>query len=194
MIKKALVILADGFEEIEAITAIDILRRAGIEVAVAGLQELKVTGAHGLAVMADKKLVEVTGNFEACVLPGGLPGAANLAASKLVTDILKKMQGQGKIIAAICAAPALVLSPLGILDGKNATCYSGMEKEFKNNTRFKPDPVVVDGNVITSRGPSTALLFALAIVEKLLGREASEELRKATLLDETAVHRTSIPE
>lgn len=181
MAKKAIVILAEGFEEIEAVTAIDILRRADIEVTVAGLNDLRVRASRGTVVMADKRLEEAGSDFDACVLPGGMPGASNLAASDKVRALLNKMTKEKRLIAAICAAPAVVLAPLGILNDKSATCFPGMEKDLSENVQFKKDSVVVDDNVITSRGPGTALAFSFAIVENLIGKEAADKIRKATL-------------
>lgn len=181
MPKKAIVILAEGFEEIEAVTPIDILRRAGVDVTVAGLGGVKIKGSRGLVVAADKTLDEAGMDFDACVLPGGSLGAKNLAASDKVKQLISKMHTEGKIVAAICAAPALVLAPLGILKGKAATCHPGMQTNFAKDTSYREDAVVVDGNIITSRGPATALPFALAIAEKLCGKEVSGNVRKATL-------------
>jgi len=113
---------------------------------------------------------------------GGMPGARNLGASEKVISIVRKMNEQGKIIAAICAAPPKVLVAAGVLKNKSATCYPGMEKEFGEDTVFKDLPVVVDGNLITSRGVGTALAFALTIVEKLAGRETTERVKKSALV------------
>ncbi|MBN1522281.1 MAG: DJ-1/PfpI family protein [Candidatus Aureabacteria bacterium] len=178
---KSLVILAEGFEEIEAITPVDILRRAGIRVTTAGLEGLSVKGSRGVTIVADKVLGEDDQDFDAVILPGGTNGAENLASSQTVNQLLKTMNNNGKIVAAICASPALVLAPAGILDNKYATCYPGMEENFSNYTTFKEDRVVVDGNIITSRGPGTALEFALAIVEKMAGKDAGKKIRTATL-------------
>lgn len=180
MPKKAIVILAEGFEEIEAVTCIDILRRADIEVTVAGLSE-QVTGSRGVIITADKKLDDIATDFDACILPGGMPGATNLVSSEKVKSTIKDLNQRGKIIAAICASPAVVLAPIGVLENKSATCYPGMEGHFDNNTQYKTDNVVIDGNIITSRGPATALAFSLAIVEALCGKEVSNNLKKATL-------------
>jgi len=180
--KNAIVFLAPGFEETEAVTAIDMLRRANIQVTVAGISDTLVTGSHGIALVAEKKLVDVKETFDACVLPGGMPGATNLAASPLVKERVAKMFSDGKLVAAICAAPAVVLAPWGILNNRTATCYSGMQTSFPPNARYVTDPVVVDENLITSRGAATALLFALAIIEKLAGREMKEKIVKATQL------------
>lgn len=181
MAKKALIILAEGFEEIEAVTVIDVLRRAGISVTVAGLSALQVKASRGVVIVAEKKLDEVAEDFDALILPGGSTGAANLAASKELGSLIKSMDRDNKIIAAICAAPSVVLEPLGILKGRSVTGYPGMTENFGKDTKYKEDSVVVDGNIITSRGPATALLFALAIVEKLAGKEVSEKVKRATL-------------
>jgi len=181
MAKKALVILAEGFEETEAITCIDILRRAGIETTSAGLNSIDVKSSRGIIVRADKKLEESDTDFDACVLPGGMPGAANLAASKTVLKIIHAMNNAKKLIAAICAAPAVVLAPEGLLNNKSATCFPGMEKAFGPGIHFKKDSVVIDGSIITSRALGTALPFALAITEQLVGRDTREKIEKAVL-------------
>ncbi len=183
MRKRALIILADGFEEIEAITVIDILRRADIEVITAGVTDIRIKGSHGITVIADKTLsAAAKEDFDACVLPGGSPGAKNLASSEEVNSIIKEMNKNGKIVAAICAAPAIVLAPSGILRNKTATCYPGMQVNFSRETTYKEAAVVIDGNIITSRGPGTALPFALAIVEKLSGKEACKELKETAII------------
>lgn len=181
MTKKALIILAEGFEDIEAVAAIDILRRAGIDVTVAGLNSDRVKGARGTTVLADRELSEADADFDAVVLPGGMPGATNLANSPLVKSLITKMHQAGKIVAAICASPSVVLAPTGILKGKTVTGFPGMTENFGKDVVVKEDSVVVDQNIITSRGPGTALLFAFAIVEKLVGKEAADRVKKATL-------------
>jgi len=180
--KKAIVILADGFEEIEAIAAIDVLRRAGVEVTICGLNSEKVKGSKGVVVVTDRILKGDETEYDACVLPGGMPGAENLAASDKVKNLLLDMNKQGNIIAAICAAPAVVLAPLGILNDKSATCYPGMEENFSDTTDYKKDDVVIDENVITSRGPATALKFSIAIVDALCGQAIAQKISNATLL------------
>jgi len=177
----AVVVLADGFEEIEATTPIDVLRRADVEVIVAGLKTKKVTGSHGIVLTADRKLSEVKGEIDGLVLPGGLPGAENLAASKPLTKLIKNMHEAGKIVAAICASPAYVLAPAGVLDGKHATGYPGTQDRFPESTTYFEDPVVRDANVITSRGPGTAIEFSLKIVQALAGTEKSLDLRSKML-------------
>jgi 4-methyl-5(b-hydroxyethyl)-thiazole monophosphate biosynthesis len=181
MNKNVLVILAEGFEEIEAVTPIDVLRRAELNVTVAGVGSKTIRGAHGVRFQADTTLNQYKDLPDAVILPGGMPGAQNLANSKEVREILTKMNSQNKLIGAICAAPALVLAPSGILEGKKATCYPGFENHFNSSTQFSPARVVVDGHIITSRGPGSALEFALELVEKLAGKEKAESLSQGLL-------------
>ena len=190
--KKVLVLLAEGFEEVEAITPVDYLRRAGIDVTIAALgNDLSVKGSKGIKVSADTCLNNITGEgysaWDGIIVPGGLPGADNIAASKEAGDLIKAIGAAGKLVAAICAAPVRVLFPLGILDGKKFTCYPGLEKAIlssgKGNTlEWKQDRVVVDGNIITSRGPGTAGEFACAIIDKLLGDGEGEKIAGMTLI------------
>jgi len=177
---KAMIILADGFEEVEAITPIDVLRRAGVDVTVVGMLGNYVTGAHGLKVSVDKRLIDVESdldNYDALILPGGYPGYENLMKSQSVLKITDRFGKSGKIVAAICGAP-LILARLGLLKDRKATAYPGFEKQFD---RPRDDPVVVDGNYITSRGPGTAMAFALKIVEVLLGREKAVKVKAEVL-------------
>jgi 4-methyl-5(b-hydroxyethyl)-thiazole monophosphate biosynthesis len=180
--KKVLLVLAEGFEEIEAVTPIDVLRRAGLEVTVAGIGGTLVTGAHGLAFKADVDLAAYSGTPDAVVLPGGMPGATNLAASKSLAAILQKTYDAGKLVAAICASPAVVLAPLGLLDGKKATCYPGFEDRLGAKTERSADRVVKAGNVITSKGPGTAFEFSMAIVTELAGKPAADQLTEGMIL------------
>ena len=182
MPKIALIILAEGFEEVEAIAVVDLLRRTGTRVIMAGLAALKVPSSRKITVEADVLLKDFTEMPDALILPGGIPGATNLAKSAEVATLVKKMNAAGKLIAAICAAPAAVLAPLGILDGKKATCYPGCESDFSKKTIHSKDPVVVDGNIITSQGPGTALEFALAIAARLVGQEMAETIREKMLI------------
>ena len=181
MAKKAIIILATGFEEIEAASVIDILRRAGIETTVAGLDGINITGSHGITIAVDKKLSDLKPDFDAVILPGGMPGALHLHNSSEVNNFIKDMNSKGALITGICAAPAVVLAPIGILDNKAATCYPGDQGDFGKSTRYKNKPVVVDGNIITSQGPATVMEFAFAIVEKLIGKNAVKKLKKHTL-------------
>ena len=182
MPKTAVVILAEGFEEIEAIAPIDVLRRAGVRVTIAGATDLRVKSSRKIGVEAEILLKDLWEIPDAVILPGGLPGATNLAKSAEVTVLIKKMNESGKIVAAICAAPAVVLAPLGILDGKKATCYPGCESDFSNTTVYSKERVVVDGNIITSQGPGTALEFALVIAERLVGQELADTVRGKMLI------------
>ena len=194
MAKKVVLLLAEGFEEVEAVTPIDYLRRAGIEVTVAALGEkTAVTGSHGIKLTADTLLngLSAGGKFElsgldGVIVPGGLPGSVNLAASKEAQDFLKEMASQGKLVCAICASPARVLAPLGLLAGKNFTCYPGEEKNIAASVlaaaSLKTDRVVEDGNLITSRGAGTAAEFACAIIEKLSGGGEGKKLAERVLL------------
>jgi len=181
---KALVFLAQGFEEIEAVTIVDILRRCGIDVTVAGLNSDVVEGAHGMKIVPDRYVGEVSvEDFDTVVCPGGSPGYENLRRNRRVLAMIKDAYKSGKLVAAICASPA-VLSDAGILKDRLCTIYPGMEDELrKGGGKPREDLVVVDGTIITSRGPATAILFALAVAEKLVGERAVESVRKATLAD-----------
>jgi 4-methyl-5(b-hydroxyethyl)-thiazole monophosphate biosynthesis len=172
---KVLVPLAEGFEEIEAITIIDILRRAGIDTVTAALRSSPVTGAHGIAVTADRTLDE-NENFEAIVLPGGMPGSSNLKNDQRIINIIKKINKSGGLTAAICAAP-IVLSKAGILTGKRFTCYPGYEDEISEGDHVN-EKVVIDGSIITGMGAGCAPLFALAIVEFLSDKETAKNIKK----------------
>jgi 4-methyl-5(b-hydroxyethyl)-thiazole monophosphate biosynthesis len=185
-----LVLLAEGFEEVEAITPIDYLRRVGIAVTTAAIGDtLTVKGSHGLQVSADTKLKSVLGDgpsvWDAVLVPGGLPGTDNIAASKEVGDFLVSAGAAGIVICAICAAPARVLSPLGLLAAKKFTCYPGEEEKVLSvvsDAEWKQDRVVVDGNLVTSRGAGTAGEFACAIIEKLLGEGEGKKISDMVLL------------
>ncbi|OGX12238.1 MAG: hypothetical protein A2351_05030 [Omnitrophica bacterium RIFOXYB12_FULL_50_7] len=183
MTKTALVILAEGFEEVEAIAPIDVLRRAGVRVTIAGATDLRVKSSRKICVEADMLLKDLAGMPDAVILPGGLPGATNLAKSGEVASLVKKMNSAGKLVAAICAAPAVVLAPIGILDGKKATCYPGCESDFSTKTIHSTERVVVDGNIITSQGPGTALEFALEIVAQLMGKDMADNVRGKMLIE-----------
>lgn len=183
MAKRAVILLAEGFEEIEAITPIDILRRAGVEVILAGIspQDGCVQSARGVLVRVDKRIEELPANFDACILPGGGKGAENLSKSDHVNSLISIMHKEKKIIAAICASPAVVLAPTGILDNKTATCFPGLQDRFHASTHYQETPVVVDGTVITSQGPATAIPFALRTVELLLDTTIAEKISSAIL-------------
>lgn len=179
MKKQAVLILAEGFEEVEAVTPADILRRAGVPVTIAGLGGTLIKGSHGVTVKADKELSEIDFVPDALILPGGSTGAKNLAGSPLVAGLVKSCTKKGSIVAAICASPAIVLAPLGTLDGKKATCYPGMEKDFPPKVTYVSESVVIDGAVITSRGVGTTLAFSLALTRALAGESIAETVAKA---------------
>lgn len=178
--KTVLILLADGFEEIEAVVCIDILRRAGLETITASLNKKRmVCGSHNIEIEADLKLSDFSGLPDALILPGGSVGTKNLSRSKKVLDLIEKCNEKGKIIAGICAAPAVVLSPLGILDNKKVTCYPELKNKLRSTTVYVDKKVVIDGNIITSQGVGTALYFALKLVEKLKGVKIADRIKQA---------------
>lgn len=170
------VFLANGFEEIEALATVDILRRAGVEVVTVGVGSKMPVGAHGIAVCADiaENELDLT-CMDGVVLPGGMPGTTNLEASAVVQEAVAYAAQRGSLLSAICAAPS-ILGHCGLLKGKKATCYPGFENELKEAV-VTNDGVVVDGNVITASGAGVAVDFALALVEHLVSREAAEAIR-----------------
>jgi 4-methyl-5(b-hydroxyethyl)-thiazole monophosphate biosynthesis len=183
MAKSALVFLADGFEEVEAVTPVDYLRRAGVELTTVSISGNKtVTGSHKVQVLAERTLAETSGVWDAQLLPGGGPGAANLAACAELGKRLREQAAAGRIVAAICASPAVVLAPLGLLKGRRFTCYPGMEKEVRGGLWSK-DRVVVDGNIVTSRGAGTAADWAITLVSLLISPAAGDELAKTLVLE-----------
>lgn len=184
--KTTYLFLADGFEEVEALTCVDFLRRAAMEVKTVSIKEtLQVTGAHGIEVKADITFSEgeFSGESEWLILPGGMPGAKNLAAHSKLCELLKSKHAHGGRIAAICASPAVVLAPLGILRGKKAVCYPGFETMMQG-CDVVSQPVAIDGNVITANGPAAAGAFALAIIGETLGSDASQAVAQGLLLKE----------
>ncbi len=174
MPKKVLLILAQGHEEVEAVTQVDLLRRANIEVTVAGLGSTEITGAHNITIKADILLEEFSGDIDGVILPGGMPGTTWLAESETVLNIVRNANEKGFLCAAICAAP-LVLDKAGILEGKNYTCYPGVEEKIGSGT-FTKDPVVQDINIITGSGVGTAISFALKMIEYLLSKGEAEAM------------------
>lgn len=178
----AVVVLAEGFEEIEAVTPVDVLRRAGVEVTLAGVGGRRIRGARGVVYEADCLLEAAPRDADLLVLPGGMPGASNLAAAPAVGELVHAIYARGGRVAAICAAPAVALAPLGLLEGKRATCYPGFEERFGPGVERASERVVVDGRITTSRGPGTALEFALSLVEQLVSAEAAAKLRAGMLV------------
>ncbi|GHV00070.1 DJ-1 family protein [Spirochaetia bacterium] len=222
MAKRAIVLLADGFEEVEAITPIDYLRRAGVEVTTVSISGSRtVTGSHGIQITADTMLADiapqaaasqsgsapsadasslsdsnrlpdasglpdVSGLPDAVLLPGGGVGADNLAASVAVGALIAAQLGSGKIVAAICASPAVVLAPLGVLKGRRFTCYPGLEGKVNGTkstgAQWSEETVVIDGNVVTSRGAGTAAAWAIALIGELAGQGEAAKVAKSVLL------------
>ena len=172
-----LVPLAQGCEELEAITITDLLTRADINVVTVGLDNNIVVASRGMKLVPDKILDDVLDDdFDMIVLPGGLPGADHLNNDRRIQTIVKRLAANNKYTAAICAAPR-VLATAGLLDGKHATSFPGALDEFPaNNMRYEEKAVVVDGNIITSRGPGTAMDFALTLIELLSGKEKRDEV------------------
>ncbi len=178
------VFLADGFEEIEALCPVDLLRRAGAEVKTVGVTGSEVTGSHGITVKADISLADAEkeldkDSLELVVLPGGMPGSTNLDASETVHKFIDVATECDAYIAAICAAP-MILGKKGLLKGKSATCYPGFE-EYLIEATYYDAAVVVDGKYITSNGMGSALDFGLQLVELLKGETAAEELADAVM-------------
>ena len=173
--KKVAVLLAEGFEEIEALTVVDVLRRAKITCEIVSIEEKSVKGAHNIIVEADKILSEDIEDYDMLVFPGGLPGAENLANNQKILGVIRKFdKRKDKFLAAICASPAMVLTSAGIEENKYITSYPG--DDFENlleKANYVDELVVIDGNLITSRGPATTLLFAYKLVDVLGGNSNS---------------------
>ncbi len=175
---KVLVPLADGCEELEAVTIIDLLRRAGIEVVTAGLKAGIVRASRGVQLVPDVTLdVALQDSYDMVVLPGGMPGASHLKNDARIIELLKKMAADGRYTAAICAAP-MVLAEAGLLKGRQATSYPGV-LDSTPDIKLSQSAVVQDGKVVTSRGPGTAMDFALALVESLCGAEKRQQVEAA---------------
>ncbi|MGB5452963.1 MAG: DJ-1 family glyoxalase III [Sedimenticolaceae bacterium] len=174
---RVLVPLANGCEELEAVTIIDLLRRAGIEVVTAGLGDGPVTASRGVVLIPDRSLDQVLDDdFDMVVLPGGLPGADHLDSDPRIHALLQRMAEQDRYTAAICAAPKVLLNA-GLLDGHKATAYPGViDGLVGESTQYLEEAVVSDGRVVTSRGPGTAMDFALTLIEHLLGAAKREQV------------------
>jgi 4-methyl-5(b-hydroxyethyl)-thiazole monophosphate biosynthesis len=179
---KVIVFLANGFEEVEALTVVDYLRRMDITVDTVSItNEAKVTGSHGIPVLADKNLgnIKDISEYDGVVIPGGLPGATNLRDESKVIDIVKTMYENNKLTAAICAGP-IVLERAGIIDGKKITSYPGFQEQLAG-AKYQEQAVVRDENIITARGPALAVDFAIEIVRHLLGDEKASKLKAGIL-------------
>lgn len=173
---KVAVILANGFEEIEALTVVDVLRRANISCDIVGFEE-QVTGSHDIQVTADRVFDGDLSDYDLLVLPGGMPGSANLRDNQALISEIQAFNREGKKISAICAAP-IALQQAGVLKDKHFTCYDGVQEQITDGI-YQKETVVVDGNLTTSRGPSTALAFAYELVDQLGGD--AESLRVGML-------------
>jgi len=180
--KKICIPLANGFEEVEAVTIIDICRRAEIEVTIAGVEGLNISGSHNIKVTADIEIQNINPNeFDMIVLPGGLPGAETLANNPIVQKILKEQKSKNGLIGAICAAP-YALHKAGVLDGEY-TCYPSWENKINLDNYQSDENIVTDGNIITSKGVGTSLCFALELVKILKGPKVYRDISNAVLAD-----------
>ena len=177
---KVAVLLAEGFETVEALTTVDILRRAGVECATFATKNQDVTTSHHVTVKADKVFSDEIKNYDLVVLPGGMPGSVNLRDDERVIELLKEFNNSNKKIAAICAGP-ISLGKAGLSEGKNVTCYPGFEDQL-GNCNYKEELVVVDGNIITGRGPAAAIPFAFEILNHVKP-EVVDQIKKAMLFN-----------
>ena len=177
--KKTILLTADGFEEVEGLTVVDLLRRAGISCEIVSLSDREtVTGSHNICIRADRGFSTISpDDLDAVILPGGMPGTTHLAEDERVLALLRAMYGDGKLIAAICAAPT-VLAKAGLLSGRDATCYPGLEDRLVG-AHFSDARVVQDGTVITSRGVGTAIPFALALISFLDSKEKADAIAES---------------
>ena len=173
---KTAIFLANGFEEIEALTVVDLLRRAQIEISMVSISDnYEVTGSHNIPVKADKLFNEVDfDEVDMIILPGGMPGTTNLFNCEPLKEKITEFNNSGKLLSAICAAPT-VYGKMGLLNGKKACCYPGCEKDLLG-AETTTDEVTVDGNFTTSRGMGTAIPFGLAIIERFQGKQAADEM------------------
>ena len=178
---RVVVILADGFEEVEAMSIIDILRRAELDTVIAGLHDGPVTSTRKVKVIPDTTIDAVKADaFDMIVLPGGQPGSDTMNADARVISLIKEFAQKGKLVGAICAAP-IVLANAGVLQGKHITLFPSYQDRLGGGI-YEETSVVVDGNIMTSRGPGTALAFALAIVERLVSKEKAQKIKAAMLI------------
>ena len=178
------VMFADGFEEIEALTVVDVLRRAGMQVVTMSIYETpEAIGAHGVTVVAAEVFnPEMLEDAEWIICPGGMPGASNLAANETLCELLQEQDAKGEKIAAICASPSVILGPLGLLDGREAVCYPGMEDGMTGAVVLN-QPVAVDGNIVTGNGPAAAAKFALTIASISMGGDVAHDVAAGMLLE-----------
>ena len=184
MEKKILVPLAEGFEMIEALSIVDVFRRAGVQVDLAAVGEnLQVTSSHRVKVMADLFLVDCAHNkYDLIALPGGIPGAENLKKSEILAELLKTQNSEDKLYGAICASPALVLEHHGLLAGKRATCHPGFVEKLGSHDHVS-EKVVVDKNCVTGKGAGTSIEFALELLEIVMGKDKRREVAKGMAIE-----------
>ncbi len=178
--KKMILLLADGFEEVEAITPVDFLRRSGVEVVIAGVTGRDITGAHGVRVECDLEVSQLSGDFDGIIIPGGMPGASNIAKDSHSMKIIRDAIDSNLLVGAICASPAVVLGATGLIAGRKFTCYPGFETRFSGSD-FVDQRVVCDGNLITSMGPGTAAEFAENLIGYLCGEDQKREIHTSTI-------------
>lgn len=180
--KKTMILLANGYEEIEALTVVDYLRRAEISIDLVSITgNLETISAHQVHILADKLIEDIEQEeYDAVITPGGIPGSTNLAENDKVTALLQSFYQGNKLVASICASP-LALEAAGLAEKVKGTCYPGFEGQI-HFKEFSEERVVKDGNVITSRGPATTSYFALAIIEELAGKETAEKVKNGTLM------------
>jgi 4-methyl-5(b-hydroxyethyl)-thiazole monophosphate biosynthesis len=177
---KIMILLAEGFEEVEFVTIVDILRRADLEVTVVGLKAGPIDGSHGVKIMPDTLVDKVTAaQFDAVVLPGGYPGFVNLGEDERVLKLVRDMASGDKYLTAICGAPS-VLSKAGVIEGKKVTIHPGVKDQLVTGS-YVDQRVVVDGRVVTSQGPGTAVEFSLKLVELFAGKAKMEEVKEDIL-------------
>ena len=180
--KKALVPLADGFEDIEAVSIVDVLRRGGVEVVTASLNDVAaVRSAHGITMVADVLLADVLENeYDAIILPGGGDGTKNLMGCEILHERLRRQKGEGRLVCAICAAPT-VLEAAGVLEDEDVTCYPSCAPQMARPVQAVP--VIVDGSIVTGQGPGAAVLFALAVLAALLGERVAHGVANGMLTE-----------
>lgn len=179
--ERILVPLAEGFEEIEAVTVIDVLRRAGLDVTTAGLAPGTITGSHGIGIAPDAALGELDlDRFTVVVLPGGMPGTRHLMEDERVLALVRRLHGEGRMTAAICAAP-LVLRAAGVLEGATVTSHPSVRGDLAPAEVRATPRVIESGSIVTSQGPGTALEFALELVRRFAGAARAERLAQETL-------------
>lgn len=173
------IILGEGFEEIEALAPCDLLRRGGVQVALAGIGDYEITGGRGISVIADCLLEDIDlGNTDMIVVPGGLGGVETIEGTPLALNVIKSACDMGKLVCAICAGPR-VLAKAGVLEGKRAVCYPGMENEMTGGVMTQEASVIRDGNIITARGAGAGIDFGLALLEALNGKDAADKVKNS---------------